>query len=69
MNAKPIRTKAKYRASLKEIEPLMTAKLNTPEGDRLTALTTLIEAYERARFPMHFQTPRKLSSSGWNNRV
>ncbi len=35
MNVKPIRTKAKYHASLKEIELLMSAKLNTPEGDRL----------------------------------
>jgi len=30
----------------------MTAKENTPEGDRLDVLATLIEAYERAHFPM-----------------
>src|ERR1700682_6165487 len=52
MNIKPIRTKANYRAALKDIESLMTAKANTPEGDRLDVLTTLLEAYERAHFPM-----------------
>jgi HTH-type transcriptional regulator/antitoxin HigA len=43
MNIKPTRTKAKYHASLKEIESLMSAKLNTPEGDRLNVLTALVE--------------------------
>ncbi|MGH8455948.1 MAG: helix-turn-helix domain-containing protein [Stenotrophobium sp.] len=52
MNIKPIRTKANYRAALKTIEPLMNAKANTPDGDRLDVLVTLIEAYERKHFPM-----------------
>jgi HTH-type transcriptional regulator/antitoxin HigA len=52
MDIKPIRTKANYRATLKEIESLMTAKANSTEGDRLDVLTTLVEAYERAQFPM-----------------
>jgi HTH-type transcriptional regulator/antitoxin HigA len=52
MDIKPIRTKADYRAALKEIESLMTAKANSPEGDRLDVLTTLVEAYERVHFPM-----------------
>jgi HTH-type transcriptional regulator/antitoxin HigA len=52
MDIKPIRTKADYRTALKEIESLMTAKANSPEGDRLDVLTTLVEAYERAHFPM-----------------
>ena len=52
MNIKPIRTKADYRAALKEIESVMTAKANTPEGDRLDVLATLVEAYERTHFPM-----------------
>jgi len=30
----------------------MAAKANTPEGDRLDVLATLIEAYEPAHFPM-----------------
>jgi HTH-type transcriptional regulator / antitoxin HigA len=52
MDIKPIRTNANYRAALKEIESLMLAKSNTPEGDLLDVLTTLVEAYERAHFPM-----------------
>jgi len=52
MDIKPIRTKANYRAALKAVESLMTAKANTPEGDRLDVLTTLVEAYERTHFPM-----------------
>jgi HTH-type transcriptional regulator/antitoxin HigA len=52
MDIKPIKTKADYRMALKEIESLMTAKANSPEGDRLDVLTTLVEAYERAHFPM-----------------
>src|SRR6266403_96064 len=52
MNIKPIKTKANYRAALKDIESLMTAKAHTPEGDQLDVLTTLVEAYERTHFPM-----------------
>jgi HTH-type transcriptional regulator/antitoxin HigA len=52
MDIKPIKTKADYRAVLKEIETLMAAKANTPDGDRLDVLVTLVEAYERAHFPM-----------------
>ena len=52
MDIKPIRTKADCRTALKEIESLMTAKANSPEGDRLDVLTTLVEAYERTHFPM-----------------
>lgn len=52
MDIKPIKTKADYKAALKTVEGLMTAKANTPEGDRLDVLVTLIEAYERQHFPM-----------------
>ena len=44
MGIKPIKTKADYRAVLKEIETLMAAKHLTPEGARLDALVTLVEA-------------------------
>ena len=52
MNITPIRTKADHRAALRTIESLMSAKAHTPEGDRLDVLVTLVEAYERAHFPM-----------------
>jgi HTH-type transcriptional regulator/antitoxin HigA len=52
MHIRPIKTNKDYRAALKEIESLMAAKIDTPEGDRLDILATLVEAYERTHFPM-----------------
>jgi HTH-type transcriptional regulator/antitoxin HigA len=52
MDIKPIKTKADYRAALKKIEKLMSAEADTPEGERLDVLATLVEAYERKHFPM-----------------
>ena len=57
MEIKPIRTKADYRAALKEVETLMTARAGTPEGERLDVLVTLLEAYERKRFPLDLPDP------------
>jgi HTH-type transcriptional regulator/antitoxin HigA len=52
LDIKPIRTKTDYRAALREIESLMSAKASSPEGDRLDVLVTLVESYERTHFPM-----------------
>ena len=52
MEIKPIVTRADHRATLKEIELLMSARAGTPDGDRLDVLVTLVEAWERKRFPM-----------------
>ncbi len=49
MEIAPIKTQRDYRRVLKEIEGLMRARRNTPEGDRLDALVTLVEAWERKR--------------------
>ncbi len=57
MEIKPVRTKAAYRAALKEIESLMTARPNSPEGERLDVMVTLVEAYERKHFPMDLPDP------------
>src|SRR5881396_1923017 len=57
MEIKPIRSKADYRAALKEIESLMSAQAGTPQGERLDVLITLIEAYERKHFPMDLPDP------------
>lgn len=57
MNIKPIKTDADYRATLKEVETLMTAKPNTSEGDKLDVLATLIEAYEREHLPLDLPDP------------
>ena len=57
MNIKPIKTKADHRAALKEIETLMMAKLNTPDGERLDVLVTLVEAYERKHYAIELPDP------------
>lgn len=57
MNIRPIKTETDYRATLQEIESLMTAALGTPEGERLDVLVTLVEAYERKNFPMDLPDP------------
>ena len=46
MDIAPIKTERDCRNALKEIERLMTARRNTPEGDRLDVLATLVEAWE-----------------------
>ncbi len=57
MNIKPIRTDADYRVVLKEVKALMMAEPNTPEGEKLDVLVTLIEAYERKHFPLDLPDP------------
>jgi HTH-type transcriptional regulator/antitoxin HigA len=52
MNIKPIKTEADYKKALQAVENLMDAKLDTPEGDRLDVLVTLIEAYEKKHHPV-----------------
>ena len=57
MHIKPIKTDADYRAALKEIESLMMAETDTPEGERLDVLVTLVEAYEKRHFPLDLPDP------------
>ena len=52
MDIRPIKTEADYQAALAEIERTLEAAPNTPEGDRLEVLTTLIEAYEDKHYPI-----------------
>ena len=57
MDISPIKTKRDYHRTLKEIEGLMTAKRNTPEGDRLDVLVTLVEAWEAKHYPLDLPDP------------
>lgn len=67
MNIKPIKTKADYKAMLAEIEGLMMARPNTPEGERLDVLVKLVEAYERKHFPMEAPDPVEAIKSRMEN--
>ena len=57
MDNKPFRTDEDYRATLRELDSLMTAELGTPEGERLNVLTTLVDAWERKHFPLDLPDP------------
>ncbi len=52
MNIKPIKTETDYTRALQEVEKLMTATKDTPEGDKLDVLVTLIVAYEEKHHPI-----------------
>jgi HTH-type transcriptional regulator/antitoxin HigA len=56
----PIRTEEDYEAALAEIEPLMSAGANTPEGDRLDVLVTLVQAYEAEHHAIEAPDPISL---------
>ena len=57
MTIKPIKNEEDYRAALKQIEGLMNAQADAPEGDLLDVLVTLIEAYERKAYPIEEADP------------
>ena len=57
MDIKPIKTETDYQAALKEIESLMDADLDSPAGERLDLITTLVEAYESKHYPMELPDP------------
>lgn len=57
MEIRLIRTQTDYQETLREIESLFNAPPNTPESDRLDVLSTLVEAYEKAHFPIEIPDP------------
>ncbi|EDL52155.1 MULTISPECIES: hypothetical protein [Vibrio] len=52
MNIKPIKTEEDNRAALARIAEIFDAEPNTPEGDELDVLATLVEAFEEAHYPI-----------------
>ena len=57
MEIRPIKTDADHDRVLREIERVWGAAEGSEEGDRLEVLLTLIEAYERAHFPIDVPDP------------
>ena len=57
MDIKPIKTKKDHAQALKRIEIIMSAKANTPEGDELDILVTLVEAYEAKHYAIEAPDP------------
>jgi HTH-type transcriptional regulator/antitoxin HigA len=54
---RPIRSERDYEAALVRIDSLMNAKQDTPQADELDVLTTLVELYEKERFPINTPDP------------
>jgi len=52
MEIKPIKTEKDYNMSIKRIEELWGAKRDTPEGDELDLICTLVELYEMKHYPI-----------------
>ena len=52
MEITSIETERDHRRALKEIESLMAARPNTPEGSRLEVLVALVEAWEAEHCPL-----------------
>jgi HTH-type transcriptional regulator/antitoxin HigA len=50
MDIRPIKSEADYQSALARIGELIDAELDSPAGDELDVLTTLVEAYEAQHF-------------------
>ncbi len=57
MNIQPIKNEESYELALARVGELMNAELETPEGDELDILVTLIEAYEGKIYPIEAPDP------------
>ena len=53
----PIMTESDYEAGLAEIERLFDAVPGTPEGDQLSVLAVLVEAYEQEHYSIPVPDP------------
>ena len=59
MNIKPVRTAKDHNAALAEVSKLMETDpdIDTPKGNRLDVLVTLVHTYEAKHFPMALTDP------------
>ncbi|MEZ8082833.1 helix-turn-helix domain-containing protein [Enterovibrio norvegicus] len=57
MHIKPIKTVEDNEAALARIEQLWDAEPNTPEGDELDVLATLVYAFEEEHYPIDAPDP------------
>ena len=55
MKLRLIKNNRDYQKALREINRLMDARLNSPEGDRLDVLATLAETWEEKHWPIELE--------------
>ncbi|MGA8222267.1 MAG: transcriptional regulator [Candidatus Acidiferrales bacterium] len=74
MDIKPIRTESDYERALRRVEKLWDSREGSVGSDELDILATLIEAYERERYPIDVPDPIeaikfRLEQLGKDNRA
>lgn len=57
MEIKLIKTEEEYKEALKLAEELFDSEPDTPDGDKLDLVVTLIEKYEKEHFPIDDPSP------------
>lgn len=57
MQIKPIRNEQDYEAVLARIEEIFHAEPDTPDGDELEILSSLVEVYENRNYPIEMPDP------------
>jgi len=57
VDIQPIKTEEDYDLALQTIEQLWESEEDTPEGDRLDILITLVDAYEQINHPIYPPDP------------
>jgi len=57
MDIKPIKNERDYEQALRRVESLWQSSEGSAESDELDVLATLIEAYERDRYPIDLPDP------------
>ena len=73
MDVKPIKTEDDYDAALAEIDRLMGSPIDSPEGDKLEVLVTLVEAYEAVHWSIEAPDPvsaivHVMEANGWQQK-
>ena len=56
-NIRLIKTEEDYKEALSIADKLFDSEPNTPNGDKLELITTLIEIYEKEHFPIENPSP------------
>lgn len=57
MKIRPIKSEKDYKSALAELDRLFDAAPNTPDGDYVEVLATLIEKYEQEHYPIDAPDP------------
>lgn len=57
MRINAIKTEEDYEEALAQVEKLMDAELDTPQGDKLEVLSILIEDYEKKHYAIELPDP------------